>query len=455
MNQSICRRAIPILALALLAGGAPAALAQAVDGPGPVTINAVATPASQILEILAERSGLNIVATPEAAERLISIKLRETPFSEALNVVVRAAGLAYERLGDTIVVADPQRLSAPIVPLARVFKLEYANPVEVASILQVISADVVPDLHGNQVIFRGGWSQIEEAARIVAEVDRKPAQILLEARLIEINRTKLQRLGIDWEKITSYTTVFTEGPSEPSGLGVIPDEVPYARTDQTAHWYRQRAAFEMTLEAMIRDGNARMLANSKVVTLDGEPATIFAGETVPVVITSLQSGAAGGTFQTVQLERIDVGVQLDITPRISAGGLITALVEPQVSRIIGFVGPDNDLPQTTTRRARTLVRVQDSETIFIGGLLSEESRTVVKRVPLLGHIPLLGLLFQHRAQDEVRYDLVIQITPRIVGDAGAGLPAVLEEVPANLRDEVRWSDDLLRPAAPAGTESAR
>jgi type II secretory pathway component GspD/PulD (secretin) len=82
-------------------------------------------------------------------------------------------------------------------------------------------------------------------------------------------------------------------------------------------------------------------------------AEIFAGETVPVVITSLQSrGAAGGTLQSVQLEKIDVG-KLVITPRLTEDGMITVLVQPEVSRILKFVGPDADLPQTSTRRAQT------------------------------------------------------------------------------------------------------
>ncbi|MFO7653327.1 MAG: hypothetical protein R6X25_05825 [Candidatus Krumholzibacteriia bacterium] len=426
--------------------------AQDVVEPGPVTIHAEATSAAEILAILAERSGLNIVATPEASLRTITIHLRDTPFSEALNVVVRAAGLVYERMGETIIVAEPQRLSAPVVPITHVFQLQYAHPDEVAEVLKVLTPNVAPDIRGNQVILRAGWSQIEEAGRIVDRMDRKPRQILLEARLIEVNRSRLQQLGIDWEQITNYTAVLTEGPSEPTGLGSLPGDVPFIKPDKTMDWYRQRLAFEVAIDALIREGNARQLANSKVVTLDGEPAAIFAGETVPVVITSLQSpSAAGGVFQTVQLEKIDVGVRLNITPRISDDGLITTLVEPEVSRIIAFVGPDDDLPQTSTRRARTLVRVRDGEKIFLGGLLSEESRTNIKKVPLLGHIPLLGLLFQHRRHEQVRLDLLIEITPRIVGDEGAGLPTALREVPAAAREELEPGDLL----EPAGTQPAR
>jgi type II secretory pathway component GspD/PulD (secretin) len=120
----------------------------------------------------------------------------------------------------------------------------------------------------------------------------------------------------------------------------------------------------------------------------------------------------------VQLEKIDVGVRLSITPRISADGYVTTLVEPEVSQILQFIGPDEDLPWTSTRRARSLVRVRDGEQIYLGGLLSEEERRTVKKVPILGQIPLIGYLFQHHSSEKRELDLVIEITPRIVTDAG-------------------------------------
>jgi type II secretory pathway component GspD/PulD (secretin) len=124
-------------------------------------------------------------------------------------------------------------------------------------------------------------------------------------------------------------------------------------------------------------------------------------------------------MQSVQLEKIDVGVKLRIVPRISGDGTITTLVEPEVSRIVAFRGPDSDLPQTSTRRARTIIRVPNGRKVYLGGLLSEEKRITEKRVPILGSIPLLGILFRHQQEDTARTDLVIEITPRIVGDEGA------------------------------------
>jgi type II secretory pathway component GspD/PulD (secretin) len=291
--------------------------------------------------------------------------------------------------------------------------------------LEYLCKDVTASISGDRILARASASTMEQVAQIVALLDRKPAQVLLQVRMIEVNTGKLLEVGIDWEKITKWGTVLTEGDPGSSRANQLPENLDYLKLDDTQDFYRQMASFQVQLDALLSEGNARLVSDLKIVTLDNTPAEIFAGETVPVIITSLQApGGAGGTLQTVQLEKIDVGVKLHITPRISEDGFISALVEPEVSRIVAFVGPNDDLPQTSTRRARTLVRVRDGERIYIGGLLSEEKRRSVKKVPLLGQIPLLGLLFQHHRDETNRFDLVIEITPRIVGDEGASLPVV-------------------------------
>lgn len=394
-----------------------------------VTLDADSTLVNDILQILARRSGLNIVTSPEIQGRVISIHLKNTPFDEALNLVVRAAGLGYERVGNSILVADTQRLSAQTGFSTRVFELQYASATEVATVLGVLTDEVTTDISGNRIAVRGTQSTIEQVEAVVEELDAKPGQVLLEARLIEVNTTDLLQIGIDWESITDWSTVVSEGALAPSGKGEIPDALGFIKADETLDIYRQVNAFEVALDFLITEGTARLLSNSKIVTLNNTPAEIFIGETVPVVITSLgQAGATGGVFQSVQLEKIDVGVKLNITPRLSGDGYITTLVEPEVSTITAFVGPDDDLPQTSTRRARSVVRVRDGEKIYLGGLLSEHTRQTTDKVPLLGHIPLLGLLFQHTRDEKIRTDLIIEITPRIVGDEAAMLP-VAPEIP--------------------------
>jgi type IV pilus assembly protein PilQ len=415
----------------VMAVAAASLLLMAMPSPAPaqgdekllITLDAEGTGVNDVLQILASRSGLNIVTSPDVQGRTISIHLKNTEFDEALNLVVRAAGLGYERVGNSILVADVQRLATETGLVTRVFDLRFASAVDVQKLLEPLTQGVTASPVSNRILVHASQSVVDQVAAALEEIDRKPGQVQLEARLIEVNTSRLLEIGIDWEKIAKWGTVVTEGDAGMSPQGKVPQQLSYLKADETEDLFRQRSAFEIALDALISNGNARLLSHSKLVTLDNTAAEIFAGETVPVVITSLSStGGAGGVVSQIQLEKIDVGVKLAITPRISPDGFITTLVIPEVSRIVAFVGPDDDLPQTSTRRARALVRVKDGQKIYLGGLLSEENRQSVKKVPLLGDIPLLGHLFRHQSNDEVRLDLVIEITPTIVGDEGASLP---------------------------------
>ncbi len=421
MEFGTIRRLAACLVLAMAACATPL-LAAPAENPALVTLHADNAPVIEILDLLAARSGLNIVAGAEVQGRSITLHLKDTPFDEALALVARASGLAYERVGNSILVADGDRLASGGMQDSQVFELSWAKAEEVRGALDAISSSIRADVRGNRVLVRGSAAALAEAGRVVKALDVKPVQVLLEARLIEVNTTRLLELGIDWSKLTKWSTVFTEGKPDPTAPGKMPETVEFIKTGERGQMFRQQMSWEAAVEALLTDGNGKLLANSKVVTLDGEPAEIFAGQTVPVVITSLQGQSGGGALQTVQLEKIDVGVRLNITPRVGDDNLITTLVKPEVSSIVGFVGPDNDLPQTATRRANSLVRVRDGEKIYMGGLLSEEKHKTVKKVPLLGSLPLIGGLFQHTRDDVQRTDLIIEITPHIVGDSGQLVP---------------------------------
>lgn len=383
-----------------------------------ITLESDKTPVVTVLEILAERTGLNIVTSPEVQGKAISIRLKNTPFTEALNLVVRAAGLGYERVGNSILVADPERLATETGLTTKVFTLEYANAEEVVSALDVISKQVRAYVSGNRLIVKAPQSVIEQIDAIVHQIDRRPAQVLFEARLVEVNTSRLAELGIDWEKITKWTEIFTEGNPGPAPNNSLPEEMGFNKADELGTIHRQAEAVEVALDMLITDGSARLLANSKITTMNNQEAEIFIGQTVPVVITNLQSGATGGTFQSTSLDYIDVGVKLKILPRISSEGFITSTVTPEVSNIVGFVGPNNDLPQTSTRRATSVVRVRDGQKFYLGGLLNEENKETVKKVPILGDIPLIRYLFRHYRTETTQTDLLIEITPTIVQDQG-------------------------------------
>jgi type IV pilus secretin PilQ/predicted competence protein len=378
-----------------------------------ITLDADSVSVNTVLQILAERSGLNIVTGPEVRGQKISLHLRNTPFEEALDLTVRAAGFGYQRVGGSILVGSPDRLEKETGIATHVVTLQYADAVEVKKMLETLTKSVEIDIQGNRLIATGTPSIVEEIKRIIIEVDVPPQTVLIQSRVIEVSTSALEELGVQWDKITKWTGVITEGDQGPSFNDLIPREIGTTKFDETTDWYRQQEAFQVSIDLLITDGSARVIAESKIVTTNNRKADIFIGEDIPVVITSLTTAGGFGT-QQIQLEHIKVGVSLAVTPRISDDDYITMFVEPKVSNILEFIGPDNDLPRTSERRATTYVRSENGKTIFVGGLQAEDTKQTIMKVPLLGDIPVIGNLFRHYRNESQKKDLLIEITPTIV-----------------------------------------
>jgi type II secretory pathway component GspD/PulD (secretin) len=159
-----------ILALLILPWSAMAA------GSDLVTLQATDTPVGDVLKILADRGGLNIVTSPEVSTRMISIRLSETPFEEALNLVVRAAGLAYERVGGTILVADVDRLLTRTGLVTRVFDLQFADPERVREALEVVTESIAVEPQQHRIVVHATHSELEQIAEVIRELTGDPAR---------------------------------------------------------------------------------------------------------------------------------------------------------------------------------------------------------------------------------------------------------------------------------------
>ena len=137
-----------------------------------------------------------------------------------------------------------------------------------------------------------------------------------------------------------------------------------------------------------------------------------------MLVPQQQGAQTGGmTFGYVQntYEDIDINISLLVLARVNPDRYITMSVEPVVEAITGYTGPDGDRPSVASRSAKTQVMIKDGETIAIGGLIKEDKFETFKKVPILGDIPLLGRLFQYKSKQSEKTDLIIFITPRIVG----------------------------------------
>ncbi len=402
--------ALAISALLLVLAFATAVLAQ--DSAVTVSVSAKATQLTDVLAILANKSGLNIVTSPAAEGQVVSVHFVNTPIDEALDLVVRAAGLGYERIGNSILVGEPEELVAETGLESYVINLQFADAYELEPLIAKIVDSVTTDPGGNRLVVVASPGSIEDVRDIINQLDVPPVQILLETEVIEVTTDDLLQYGIDWAKLTSQTVLFAEGHPEPSSPDAVPPEMEWLGTTKLDMdgIVRQAQALEVAIDFLQGEGHARLLSRSTLATLNNRTAEIHIGDVIPYTVSGVSSGGA----VEVTVERENVGVTVSVTPRAAGDGHITALVEPNVSTIVGWKGPNEEIPWTKERRASTQVRVRDGETFMIAGLLNEDTSSEEQKVPILGDIPILGYLFRHVTERTKTTDLIIKITPHII-----------------------------------------
>lgn len=383
-----------------------------------VTLDADNTSAEALLQLIAGRYSINMVISPEARDARINVHVKQVTVDDAVSMIVKAAGLASQRIGTSIVVASSQRLADNATTATSVVSLHHADPKKVAPLLEGLGAQVRVDPATSQLLISAPIGLRGQLLQMVEGLDRPARQVELRARLIEVSTNDLQSLGIDWAKLTSFTSVITEGIPGGGAGGTAsspPDQLPgslsYRDFGSFGKLARQSEAWRATIDLIIQTGRGKVLSDVKLATMSDATAEIHIGDVIPYLVTGPPSSTGVLTYA---VEKTDTGVQLKITPRVTADGDIIAQVEPSVSSVVAFRGPDASLPQTKERTAATSVRVKDGETIVIAGLQSDETTITIDKLPILGDIPVLGKLFQHYKRTTVKTDLVIEITPRLL-----------------------------------------
>lgn len=372
----------------------------------PITIMARDASLSEVLRVLADRSGMNFVVGEGVTREKITIILNNTPLDEAINLLVRASGLSYEIIGNSILIAEPDKLKEEVGLSAYVVELKYARAEEVAASLADLAKNIKIDMGGNRLICYTSPRTILEIERIVKAIDKPHILVLLETRLIEVSMDKLDRYGLNWE-------ILTQGTDAGDGMLKTSITLPEkALKDGLKFDGAIRGPISMTaaIDLMARNGDARILMDSKLTTTNNREASLHIGEVVPYVIQSYNLSSSGANQQ---IEKENVGVILTMTPSINEKNQITLSLSPEVSSITGWRA---DVPLVRVRRTSTTVRVENGQKVLLAGLLSEEKVEETGKLPLLGDIPIIGLLFQNKRVENKRTNLIIEVVPRIIND---------------------------------------
>jgi hypothetical protein len=352
-------------------------------------------PLPEVLSALAKLCGWNIV-TDASVQGAVTLRLVNVTCEEALRFILEANNLAFRRVGNNLIITSAEKLQPPAeVPETITYRLAFGdvNAVRAAIAAAVPGIRVAVDPRTNSLLVTGTAAQHEEVRKVLASLDIRIPQVMIQVHAIEVNRSSLTELGL----FDSLNTIFK------------------LKYDQGSVFFKiaEGALILFQLKAMIDQRNGRVLAAPRVATLDGNPATILLGDQFPVVSST---STPAGVVQSVTF--VDTGVKLEVTPRINGDGLMTVHLKPSVSSVVEIITTTagTRAPRLATRSVDTTLTLQDGQTIVIGGLISQEERRQTIKVPLLGDIPILGELFRFTSTDVRNTELVFLITPTILKD---------------------------------------
>jgi type II secretion system protein D len=262
------------------------------------------------------------------------------------------------------------------------------------------------------VILSGAPWTVERGMRLLEELDTGPRQVHISAMVTEVRREDITRLGIDWGPVADDPGLgatgvpFVMGEAQPVDIpeGAIP-----ARGLEIGRIERSYLQWSASIRALEQQGRARILSNPSVTTLDGRQTSLHTGDTYYYEV-AVAAATTGGIVKDIRT--FDVGISLNVTPRVNNDGEVTLTISPIVAALRGT--SEFKLPVVTERSVITSVRVETGETAVIAGLVSDEEQITVKKIPFLGDLPVLGELFKHRERRPAHYEILIFVTPTIV-----------------------------------------
>lgn len=403
-----------------------------------ITINAKDADVRDILQMFADRANMNLIMDKSVAGN-ISLSINNMPFNDALNVVLKLNELSAKKIGTTLVVATTVEFAKKEMEttVAKAIKLNNAKATDVAAMIKAAlptnsKANIVVDDRTSSILITGTQTDLDRAESIVAAVDIKTKQVLIEVKLIDLTDSDTSSLGGKFGLGTMGTTTSMTFNGPPANMPGLQDAINLTYNSLGG----MSNSFMATLDLMIKTKQAKVLANPIVATQENVKATV---EITDKIITGVTTQQVQGVGSTTTLTTEDVGMKVELTPKISYDGSITMEVHPTLTA----KGEDLTIIANTPisakvkREANTTMRVKDGETIVIAGLKQTQTSKIHSKVPLLGDLPFIGYLFSNTAYTKKSSDVLILVTPHIVGDT---TPAAIKPATPDISSVIKNED---------------
>ncbi len=410
-----------------------------------------------VLRLLARKANANIVVSDKVTQsgQTVTLRLQDKSPIEAIRIIVTAKNLLLNEVdGVYYVKTQEERATEPTE--SAFYTFSYATAERAIPLLKnQLQSGVSPqaDVRTNTVFYREHKSNLENIRLFLETIDKPTQQVMIEARLVEVNANPKQSYGINWAGTfgsSSGGKTFSFGGTVPTNdggplngviynpetgnfdtgnfVGVPERSNPFSGTIRAFAGQMailQAPQLSATLRLLNEDRDAEFIANPRIVTADNEKAEIKVTRNQPVPQLNFNEQTATAVFGG--FEDKEFGNTLIVTPTINKDDFITMTVQPEISNKVGdefftFAGAQVRSPIIDSRVLTSKVLIKSGDTLAIGGLLQDESTKSANKVPVLGDIPILGYLFQEKVNNRDKRNLLVFVTPTILQQGyGTGL----------------------------------
>ena len=357
---------------------------------------------ADVMDMISREQRVNVFVSTDSSET-VSFSLYDMALPDAIRAIANAAGLAVEHYDGNyyIIERDEAGKYAPdALTHVQSFELQYINVEEIQALLNPYLSEygeITVFTERNVFLVEDTPEFLRRIDALVTEIDRKPVQILIEAKILEITLTDEDSYGLDWIKLFNSNggsgDFGTQGLADPTSSGLFLD---YANPD-----------FSAVLNALTSQGRVRTLSTPKLLAIENIESSVIIGDRRGYAVTTTINQVT-----TESVEFLESGVILRVTPSVDADGQVMMDINPEVST--GVIDPLTGIPSQTTTEVTTRMIVPDGETIFVGGLIKNRVDESKQGIPVISRIPLVGGLFSNRQQINTNTETIVLITPTVV-----------------------------------------
>jgi general secretion pathway protein D len=435
----------------------------------PITLK-VTEKSNVIYETVGKLAGINVLFDPDYTPRQVRIELNGVTLEDALEIISFETKTFWRPVTpNTVFIAqdNPAKRKELEQNVIKTFYLSnLSQPTELQdvvnamrTILEVSRIQQLPSQ--GAIVVRGTPDQMALAQKLVDDLDKAKPEVLIEVAVMQVSRSKMHTLGVS--PPTSVTVALQNNvntPSSNTGTGTTTGTTSSSTTGINLNTIANLNAtdFQVTIPpatatALLSDSNTKIIQNPQIRALDGQKATLKIGDRVPVATGSFQPGIGGvgiNPLVNTQFQYLDVGVNIDITPRVHAGREISLKLTMDVSAVTSHVNIGGiDQPVIGQRKIEHEIRLKDGEVNLLGGMLEDTQTKALSGIPGLASIPILKYLFSQSNSQHSENEIVFVLIPHIIRgpDVSHGNVDMIDVGTANALSLRRSS----KPAAPAST----